>query len=168
MCPSHLIIRFKLSRRRFPIKATFAITINKVQLCWNLSTAACFSLGQLCVAFSRSCSFDDVAVAITEVHRQRRENDRMKKIQSFISRNVLKVSNINKYLFIKYFIVSRCKLSARPQLVRIAMTGLELEQYTLNVKGQVTCDPRCAALLSFNLNVFKYQLAANNITLNNV
>ena len=73
LCPSDPTIPFKLCRRRFPIKIAFAMTVSKAQG-QTLKRAAIyppapFPHGQLSVAFSRSSSFDNVAVAIIEGHR---------------------------------------------------------------------------------------------------
>jgi hypothetical protein len=73
LCPSDATIHFKLCRRRFPIKLVFAMTINMAQgqrLNVLECIIACFSHDQLCVVFFRTSSFDDVAVAIIEGHRQ--------------------------------------------------------------------------------------------------
>jgi hypothetical protein len=80
--PSDPSITFKLCKRRFPIKFAFPVTVSKAQ-CQTLKSVAIyppspvFPHGQLYVAFSRSSSFDNVAVANIEGHRQRIENDRL-------------------------------------------------------------------------------------------
>jgi hypothetical protein len=51
------------------------------------------SHGQLCVAFSQSSSFDNIAVAIAEEHRQHIESDELIK-QIFYTKKSFKISNI--------------------------------------------------------------------------
>jgi hypothetical protein len=70
----------KLCRRRFLIKNAFAMTISTAQgqslkLVGICQPSPVFPHGRLYVTFSRSSSFDNVAVRIIDGHRQRIEND---------------------------------------------------------------------------------------------
>jgi len=74
------------------------------------------SHGQLCVAFSWSPLFDNVAVAIADGRRQRVENDRLKTC-NIVYREVLEMFRWrNKSLFMKCFTVSMYELIVRVQL----------------------------------------------------
>jgi hypothetical protein len=60
------------------------------------------------VTFPRSSLFDNVAVAIIEGHRQRKENDRLITSDIVYREVLLSLKYVNKSLLIKYFIVSTC------------------------------------------------------------
>ena len=80
LCPSDAALPFTLYRRRSQFKITFAMTISKAQ--WQKlkpfgikAPTSVFPNGQMYVTLSRTSSFDNVAAAITEGHRQRIQND---------------------------------------------------------------------------------------------
>jgi len=89
LCPSDLIIPFRLYRKRFPIKIAFVMKIKQAQgqrlKCVEMyPRSLSFAHGQLYVAISLSSSFDSVVFfTITEDYRQRKEKDR------FIIPNIL-------------------------------------------------------------------------------
>lgn len=89
--------------------------------CYTISNIACFSYDHLYVTFSRSSSFDNVAVGITEEHRQRTENDTLI-TQNAVGRHreeLLKFQiSKKKSLFIQYFIVSMNELFTRLQVIK--------------------------------------------------
>ena len=71
LCPSDPTVPFKLSKRRFPIKIAFAMTIDQAQ--GQIHHRLFFHIAKFYVTFSWSSSFNNVAVAIIEGHRQRTE-----------------------------------------------------------------------------------------------
>jgi hypothetical protein len=88
LCPSDPTLPFKLSRRTFPIKISFAMTTSEadskmLKLVGIYPLSPVFSHGQLYMSFSLFSSFENVAATITERHRGRTENDR------FISSDIL-------------------------------------------------------------------------------
>jgi hypothetical protein len=72
---------------------------------------------------SRSPSCDNVAVAMTEGHRQSTENDRFTSSYTVYREVLQSLKYINKSSSNKYFIVSTCELFASEQLV-IRNSGL--------------------------------------------
>jgi hypothetical protein len=99
-----------------------------------MSTIACFFYAQLCVAFLRASSFDNVAVAIIEGRRQHTEND-----TSITSNTValyrevfLSSKYVNKSLLIKCFIVSTCELFVWERQAELSIPTLQLT-YSKNV-----------------------------------
>jgi hypothetical protein len=78
--PADPTVRFKLCRRRFLIKITFATTVSKAQgqtvkRDAVYPTSPVFHHGQLCMSFPRSSSFYSITVATIEGIRQRIGND---------------------------------------------------------------------------------------------
>lgn len=75
LCPSDPTIVFKLRKRQFPTKIAFAITINKAEG-QTFKRAGVYVRWPDCyrdplyVSFSRSSSFDNIAVAVIEGRRQ--------------------------------------------------------------------------------------------------
>ena len=76
LTPSDPTIPFAMSRKQFPIKVAFAMTINKAQG-QTLQTAGLylpdpvFAHGQLYVAFSRVKNFRSIHVCVVESHQQK-------------------------------------------------------------------------------------------------
>ena len=69
------------------------------------------------MAFSQSSSYENVAAALTEWHRQNIENDRFI-ILSALYREVLpRFKYINTFCLTKYYIFSTCEFIARIQLL---------------------------------------------------
>ena len=81
LSPSNTEIPFTLSRRQFPLRLAYAMTINKAQgQTFNrvgiYLERPCFSHGQLYVAFSRGRKFQDVRVEILNTTEQGRHQDK--------------------------------------------------------------------------------------------
>jgi hypothetical protein len=106
-----------LQHYKFPIKIAFAKGQTLKLLEYIDHCLFFFPHGQLCVAFSRASSFDNVTVEIIEGRRRRTENDRL--VTSIIGcREALEsFKNADKFLLNKCFIFSTCELMARVQLL---------------------------------------------------
>ena len=75
LTPSDTGLPFQLRRRQFPLRLSYAMTINKAQgqtfdKVGILLRRPCFSHGQLYVAFSRARSFDDIKIKVIQSERQ--------------------------------------------------------------------------------------------------
>ena len=77
LAPSDTGLPFVLSRRQFPLRLAYSMTINKAQgqtfeKVGLYLQRPCFSHGQLYVAFSRARAFNDIKVKILETTEQGR------------------------------------------------------------------------------------------------
>ena len=75
LTPSDTGLPFQLRRRQFPLRLSYAMTINKAQgqtfdKVGILLRRPYFSHGQLYVAFSRARSFDDIKIKVIQSERQ--------------------------------------------------------------------------------------------------
>ena len=82
LAPSDTGLPFTLSRRQFPLRLAYSMTINKSQgqtfeKVGIFLRRPCFSHGQLYVAFSRARSFKDVVVKVCTTHTRGKQNREM-------------------------------------------------------------------------------------------
>ena len=75
LCPGDTNLPFRLKRTQFPLRLSYAISINKSQgqtfeKIGIFLRRPCFSHGQLYVAFSRARAFRHVKVKIINSYRQ--------------------------------------------------------------------------------------------------
>ena len=75
LAPSDTGLPFQLQRRQFPVRLSYAMTINKsqgqtFQRVGIFLRRSYFSHGQLYVAFLRARSFDDIRVQVFETAKQ--------------------------------------------------------------------------------------------------
>ena len=75
LTPSDTGLPFQLRRRQFPLRLSYAMTINKAQgqtfeKVGIFLRRPCFSHGQLYVAFSRARSFDDIKIKVLTTDKQ--------------------------------------------------------------------------------------------------
>ncbi|XP_057299243.1 ATP-dependent DNA helicase PIF6-like [Hydractinia symbiolongicarpus] len=81
LCPNDTNLPFQIKRTQFPLRLSYALTINKSQgqtfeKVGIFLRRPCFSHGQLYVAFSRARSFQAVKVQIVNTFKQGYVGDR--------------------------------------------------------------------------------------------
>ena len=75
LAPSDVSLPFTLQRKQFPVRLAYCITVNKSQgqtfsKIGIYLPSPVFSHGQLYVAFSRACSFEDLYMKIDQTNTQ--------------------------------------------------------------------------------------------------
>ena len=94
--PSDVNLPFTLNRRQFPIRLSYAITINKSQgqtfekIGLFLPTP-CFAHGQLYVAFSRARSINDIRVKVSNTPHQQGKHCRTTYTKNIVYTQILSV-----------------------------------------------------------------------------